>query len=248
MAKPRIKNKIPSKVLKTVEYTRVNGGGTVARERIVRETALTIRVDGEPYATAMLMATQEKEFVIGNLHTQGMIKTAADIASLTVKNNIAEVTLTGKRKAKAAPPPVKSDLKVSADDIFRCIKAILRSEIFTETEAVHSAGLFRDGGETVAIAEDLGQHNALDKVIGGALLQNIDISRTLAAATGRQPSEMILKCRNAGIPIMATRGAPTSLAIETAEEAGITIAGLVKEKTMIIYAHPERIEGCDGTR
>jgi FdhD protein len=238
---------MPSKILKTVAYMRVNGGCATARERIVRETALTIRVDGEPYATAMLMATLEKEFVIGNLYAQGIIETTDEIKSLTIKNNVAEVGLSGTKKERTARPPVKSDLKVSADDIFRCVRAILKSEIFTETEAVHSAGLFRDGKETICIAEDLGRHNALDKVIGHALLHDVDLSRTLAASTGRQPTEMILKCRNAGIPIVATKGVPTTLAIELAKDAGITIAGLVRGKTMIIYSHPERIEGCDVT-
>src|SRR3972149_4080654 len=160
---------MPSKILKTVDYTRVDGGCTAARERIVRETTLTIKVGGRHYATAMILATLEKEFVIGNLYVQGVIKSADDIASLTIKNNIAEVTLAGKKKQNAAPRTVKSGLKVSADDIFRCVKAIFKSAVFTETEAVHSAGLFLEGKETIGIAEDLGRHNALDKVTGGAL-------------------------------------------------------------------------------
>jgi FdhD protein len=87
----------------------------------------------------------------------------------------------------------------------------------------------------------LGRHHALDKVIGAALLQEIDLTRTLAASTGRQPTEMIHKCRNARIPIMATKGVPTSLAVALAEQNGITIAGLVRGKKMIVYSHPERI-------
>jgi FdhD protein len=122
----------------------------------------------------------------------------------------------------------------------------LKSKVFIETEAVHSAGLFLDGKETIAIAEDLGRHNALDKVIGSGLLQNVDFSRTLAASTGRQPSEMILKCRNAGIPIIATKGVPTTLAIDMACEVGVTIVGLVRGSTMIVYSHWERVEGCNG--
>ena len=236
---------MPSKILKAVDYTRVDGGCTAARERIVRETTLTIKVGGRHYATAMILATLEKEFVIGNLYVQGVIKSADDIASVTIKNNIAEVTLAGKKKGNAAPRTVKSGLKVSADDIFRCVKAIFKSAVFTETEAVHSAGLFLEGKETISIAEDLGRHNALDKVIGGGLLQNVDFSRTVAASTGRQPSEMILKCRNAGIPIIATKGVPTTLTIEIAREAGITIAGLVRGSTMIVYSHWERVEGCN---
>jgi FdhD protein len=231
-------------ILKTVEYTRVNGGCQAASERIVRETALTIRVDGRHYATAMILAAQENEFVIGNLYAQGIIKSADDIKSLTIKNNVAEVKLAGNKK-NAVPPAVHSKLKVSHRDIFNCVKTILKSKIFSETEAVHSAGLFLDGKEAVSVAEDLGRHNALDKVIGCGLLNKIDFGRTVAASTGRQPSEMILKYRNAGIPIIATKGVPTTLAVEIAREAGITIAGLVRGNTMIIYTHPERIEGCD---
>jgi FdhD protein len=238
---------MPNKILKTVEYTRVNDGCTASSERIVKETTLTIRVDGKHYATAMLMATLEKEFVIGNLYVQGVIHSAKDIKSLTIKNNVAEVTLSGKRKKKAAARTIQTDLKVSQEDIFSCVKAILKSAVFTETEAVHSAGLFLDGKEAVCIAEDLGRHNALDKVIGDGLLHDIDFSRTLAASTGRQPSEMIIKCHNAGIPIIATKGVPTTLAVEIAREAGITIAGLVRGNTMTVYSHHARIEGCDET-
>ncbi|MCK4863410.1 MAG: formate dehydrogenase accessory sulfurtransferase FdhD [Dehalococcoidales bacterium] len=230
-----------NRILKKVEYTRVNGGCTASSERIVRETALSINIDGEHFATAMLMATLEKEFVIGHLYAQGIITGAGDIASITVENNVAEVTLSGKRRQQSLPS-VQSGLKVRKEDVFDCVRAILRSEVFAETEAVHSAGLFLNGKEPVCIAEDLGRHHALDKVIGYGLLHNIDFSKTLAASTGRQPSEMILKCRNAGIPIIATKGVPTALAVEMAGEAGITIAGLVRGDTMIIYSHPERIE------
>jgi FdhD protein len=232
------------KTLKTVEYTRVNGECTAASERIVRETALSIIVDGKHYATAMILATLEKEFVVGNLYVQGVIKKANDIKSLIIKNNIAEVKLARKMRKNTLARAIHSDLKVSAEDIFHCIKAILKSEIFHETEAVHSAGLFLNGKETVCIAEDLGRHNALDKVIGCGLIHNIDFGRSLAASTGRLPSEMMLKCRSAGIPIIATKGVPTTLAVDIAEEAGITIAGLVRGNTMIVYTHPERIEGC----
>ena len=126
--------------------------------------------------------------------------------------------------------------------MFDCVRAILKSEVFTETEAVHSAGLFHEGQKTICIAEDLGRHNALDKVIGGGLLKNVDFSTILAASTGRQPLEMITKCLRANIPIIATKGVPTTLAIETAEKAGITIAGLVRGDTMTVYSHPSRIE------
>jgi len=236
---------MPSRILKTVEYVRVNGGCQKASERIVKETALTINVNGEHYVTAMILATLEKEFVTGNLYVQGMINNADEIKSVTIKNDTAEVKLAVNVKKRVIPPAVTTDLVVRADDIFNCVKAILKSKVFSETEAVHSAGLFLNGKEEICIAEDLGRHNALDKVIGYGLLQGIDFSRTLAASTGRQPSEMIIKCRNAGIPIIATKGVPTSLAVEMAEKAGITIAGLVRGSTMIVYSCSKRVEGSD---
>ena len=234
--------KTVDKILEKVEYTLVDGGCTASRERIIKETALTIRINGKHYATAMIMATLEKEFVVGHLFAQGVIRSAADIKSITIKNNAAEVTLSDTRNENAGSRGIKSRLKVRKEDVFKCVRAILKSEIFTETEAVHSAGLFLNGKEAICIAEDLGRHNALDKVIGYGLLHDIDFRQTLAASTGRQPSEMILKCRSVNIPIIATKGVPTTLAIEIAEKAGITIAGLVRGKTMMVYSHPERIE------
>jgi FdhD protein len=232
---------MPDKILKKVTYTKVNGGFQPASERIIRETALTISVDRQPLATAMILASLEKEFVIGHLCGQGIISNIADITSLTIKNNHAEVVLSGKKNGHKDKTQIHSDLSVSREDVFSCVRAILKSDIFDETEAVHSAGLFARGRETICIAEDLGRHNALDKVIGYGLLNNIDFGTTLAASTGRQPLEMILRCRHANIPIIATKGVPTTLAVETAAKAGITIAGLVRGDTMIVYSHPSRI-------
>jgi FdhD protein len=230
------------KILEKVDYTRVNGGCTLFEERIIKETALTIRIDGKKYAIAMIMATLEKEYIYGHLYTQGIIRAANYIKSVSVKDNTAEVTLTKNIAKTSLPAKIDSALKVKKEDVFDCVRAILKSPVFSETEAVHSAGLFLHGKEPVCIAEDLGRHNALDKVIGSALLRGVDIGQTLAASTGRQPTEMISKCRNAGIPIIATKGVPTTLAVEMAKKAGITIAGLVRGKTMIVYSHPERIE------
>jgi FdhD protein len=229
------------KILKKVTYTSVNGYFSPASERIIQETALTISVDRRHFATAMILATLEKEFVIGYLFGQCIIGGMKDITSLTIKDHRAEVVLSAKKTEPKDKTRIDSDLAVSRENIFSCVRAILKSDIFTETEAVHSAGLFARGREAICIAEDLGRHNALDKVIGDGLLKNIDFSTTLAASTGRQPLEMILRCRRANIPIIATKGVPTTLAVETAAKSGITIAGLVRGNTMTVYSHPSRI-------
>jgi len=231
-----------SNILKEVQYTRIDAELTAASERIARETELVVFVDGHHFATAMILATLEKEYVIGHLYLQGLINDAADIVSIEIENDAADVKLKTGIEKRVVPQEINSNLKVGREDVLECVRAILKSPVFAETEAVHSAGLFLYGKKNVSIAEDLGRHNVLDKVIGEALLKNVDFSKILATSTGRQPTEMILKCRSAGIPIIATKGVPTSLAVELAEKAGITIAGLVRRDTMIVYSHPERIE------
>lgn len=228
-----------NKILQSVELTRLNGGCERITERIIRETALTLRINGKVYATAMITAGMEREFALGHLYAQGIISDPAQVTSLEVTGTTVEITLASKREALEKPVP--SNLMVGRNQVFTCVKAILKSKVFAETEAVHSAGLFLEGEKPIAITEDLGRHHALDKAIGAALLEGIDLTRVLAASTGRQPTEMIHKCRNAGIPIIATKGVPTSLAVALAEESGITIAGLVRGTKMTVYSHPERI-------
>jgi FdhD protein len=230
-----------SKILATVEYKRVTRVSKTASERIVKETAMTIRIDGQPYATAMMLAALEKEYVYGHLLTQGIIQSVRDVRLLTVRNNVAEVALVKRQKKTPLRHKVSSTLKIKSADIFNCVKAILKSPIFIETEAVHSAGLFLRGVEPIYITEGLGRQHALDKIIGYGLLHDVDFSQALAASTGRLPSEMIQKCRNVNIPVIVTKSVPTTLAVELAEKAGITIVGLVRDKNMIIYSHPERI-------
>ena len=228
-----------SNILQPVELIRINGGCEYITERIIRETALTLRINGQVYATAMITAGMEREFAVGHLCAQGIISGTPDITSIEVAGTTVEIILAHKRKI--FEKPVVSNLVVDRDQVFTCVKAILKSKVFAETEAVHSAGLFLEGAKPIAITEDLGRHHALDKAIGAALLKGIDLTRTLAASTGRQPTEMIYKCRNAGIPIIATKGVPTSLAVALAEKSGITIAGLVRGTKMTVYSHPERI-------
>jgi FdhD protein len=231
-----------SKILKEVQYIKADGELISASERIVKETTLKMMVDGRHFATSMILAALEKEYVTGLLYVQGVINSAGDITSIEIENNVANIRLKKNIKKRSILQNIDSDLIVHKEDVVNCVRAILRSPVFEETEAVHSAGLFLNGKESLAITEDLGRHNALDKVIGAALQNNIVFSKILAASTGRQPTEMILKCCSAGIPIIVTKGVPTLMAVELAEKSRITIAGLVRGDSMLIYSHPERIK------
>jgi len=224
-----------------VEYTRVNAEVTKAKERVVTELGLSIIINGRHFATAMITPMMEREFIIGHLFGQGIIENIADIESITVKENIAEVTLPGREDKVKRPSEIHSDFKVSKEDIFNGVNAILKSKIYAETGAVHSAGLFKRGAESICIAEDVGRHNALDKVIGYGLINKIDFRNTFATSTGRLASDMVSKVCRANIPVVATKTAVTKLAVEIGERCGLTIIGFVRDIGMKIYTNPQRI-------
>ena len=242
-----------------VEYTSVNGEVSKAKERVVTELSLSIIINGKHFSTAMITPMMEKEFVTGHLFGQGIIETADYIESITVNDNTAEVTIfknDNEDKVKVSPE-MQSDFRVSKEDIFNGINAILKSRIYAETEAIHSAGLFKRGAEPICIAEDVGRHNALDKVIGYALMNKIDFRNTFAASTGRMVSDMVSKICRASIPIVATKTAVTKLGVEIGEKCGLTIIGFVRDigtkvntdkdvivvtkRQMKIYTNPQRI-------
>jgi FdhD protein len=112
---------------------------------------------------------------------------------------------------------------------------------FTYTGGLHAAALFDKLGNILLIREDVGRHNALDKVIGNALTQNLPLHNKIILMSSRASFELIQKVIMANIPIIATIGAPSSLAVETAKRFGVTLLGFVKEDRFNVYSGVERI-------
>ena len=142
----------------------------------------------------------------------------------------------------AAPLAVAG--RVSAATI-ACLPDRLRGAqaVFDETGGLHAAGLFDHDGTLVALAEDVGRHNAVDKVIGRMLMRDaLPLSECLLFVSGRTSFEIVQKALLGGIPIVASVSAPSSLAIDLAREARITLIGFVRGDSFNIYAHPERID------
>ncbi len=113
--------------------------------------------------------------------------------------------------------------------------------VFDRTGGLHAAGLYTRDGDDVAVREDVGRHNAVDKVVGHALLAGIDVSEAVLCVSGRVGFDIVQKAATAGVPTIVAVGAPSSLAVELARSHGLTVAGFVRGHRMVVYSHPERL-------
>tara|TARA_B100001057_G_scaffold354748_1_gene356719 strand:- start:6162 stop:6701 length:540 start_codon:yes stop_codon:yes gene_type:complete len=140
-------------------------------------------------------------------------------------------------------PDILSDCKIELATLLSLPDRLRKSQVvFEKTGGLHSSGLFDKAGNLLCLREDVGRHNALDKVIGFALLNDIwPLENHILMVSGRVSFEIIQKALAARIPIVAAVSAPSSLAISVARECGITLVGFLRNPTMNVYSHPHRI-------
>jgi FdhD protein len=237
-------------------------GGKEAAEsacNVVEEVPLSIFINGRHFVTAMISPHMREEFILGHLFSERIIRGLSEVESLEIEGNVARAIIRNPMKTLLPRRPIvsgcggiasyldesklsmiPSDLMIDKEEIFKAMKAISLSDVHKATGGVHSVGLFDEKG-AVCIAEDIGRHNALDKVVGYSLKKKVDFGRTFAASTGRISSDMAMKCSAVGIPIVVSRGATTRLALKIAERTGLTIVGFVRGKRLNVYTHPQRL-------
>jgi FdhD protein len=230
-------------------------------DEVVAESRLHLHLDGKPFLQATISPYMLEEFVIGFLRTRGLIQGIGDISSLEVKGNEAfvnrvpglrgklpELTLlesTGSRNVMpeelltgSAPG---TDFRVSALSMIRGVRMLAEMPLYTRTGGTHCAILFTAKGNLLTSAEDIGRHNAVDKVIGSGMKKGIDFGGCWLAVSGRLPADMVLKPALLGIPLVASVSAPTTEGIEMGRRAGIAVVGFTRGGRLNAYTYPERI-------
>jgi len=162
------------------------------------------------------------------------LEVAYSSCGLCAKEAVAEI--------RSKVPPVTSSLVISPAALLALTARLTSAQaVFQATGGTHGAALATVDGGVFLLAEDVGRHNAMDKVIGRALLERRDLTQMVALLSGRLSFEMALKAARAGIPIVAAVSAPTTMALELARELHLTLVGFAREERLNVYTHPQRL-------
>ena len=233
-------------------------------DEVAVEEPLEIRVDGRPIAVTMRTPGHDEELALGFLHGEGLIDGPREISvGAELETNTIDVAGPllrdpGERNfyatsscgvcGKGAIEQIAVDCPSLEDGplVDRALLAGLPDRLsqpaFELTGGLHATGLFSSGGETRCVREDVGRHNAMDKVIGWALLDDrLPLADSILCVSGRLSFELVQKAAVAGCPILVGVGAPSSLAIELARERGMTLGGFAREGRINVYAGSDRV-------
>lgn len=238
---------------------------------LVAEEPLEIRIGETPLTITMRTPGHDLELAAGLLFSEGFVRTPDEFATISaVDQNVVRVEFRtghefdGKSVprnflsnsscgicGKASIEQVRSrnlarlngNLQLSAELICELPGQLREAQkIFGYTGSLHAAGLFTPEGELLVTREDVGRHNAVDKVVGWTLMnRRLPLSNSVMLVSGRGGFEIVQKAIVAGIPILACVSAPSSLAVRLAREMGMTLIGFLRGKRFVVYSMPERV-------
>jgi FdhD protein len=228
-------------------------------DRVVVEAPLQLRARGTPVATIMRTPGNDLELVRGLLHAEsvpaaGLAQADEDAVEVDVEpsafagrgllasaacgvcGRVAIADLELRAREVTADTAVDHGVLATLPDALRAAQ-----EVFGDTGGLHAAGLFTPAGALVAVREDVGRHNAVDKLVGWALETGLDPAQHVLLLSGRAGYELVQKAIRFGVPIVASVSAPSSLAIELAERFNVALAGFVRGARCHVYSHAWRI-------
>ncbi len=241
---------------------RYNNNLSDITDKVATERRLRIFSDGKEILNLLCTPTMVKELIVGFALSEGLLTTgqwcpesieiywkdeeieahlplSVPVSTPTMTSGCAK-GITFSRKDNSISP-INTRLRVKTDTLFGLFHNFqARSNLYKLTGGVHSAAL-SDENTILCFAEDIGRHNAVDKVIGYCFLEGISTQDRILLVSGRLSSEIISKGARAGIPIIVSRTAPTDMAIAIAEKANITIVGFLRGQRLNVYSIPERI-------
>lgn len=231
-----------------------NGSKDQTFDEVVVEGSVLLEVNHQHYKTMICTPLEIKELAVGFLFADGVIKTIDDIETIEMFSGNQIAILLKEKEATnrvfsvattpvaTAPMTIESEVTFSVREIIeRMEEFTAKSKLFLETGGVHSAAICDHRGMQF-FAEDIGRHNAVDKVIGKALLDRIDLGQTMVMTSGRIASDLAMKAVKARIPIVVSRSAPTDLAIQLAKASKLTLVGFVRGGRMNLYCGDSRID------
>jgi FdhD protein len=224
---------------------------------VVREQPLTLYVNGARFLTLLCSPMKLEALVVGYLWMEKIIQDVEDVAAVTVSavDGRADVTLRGAVELPTERiltsgcgggitfridhrlfPRLSSPLRISARTLSQRMKELFAAAVhYQASRGIHGAALADEHGLLV-VAEDVGRHNAVDKVKGEALLRAIPTTDRILLSTGRVSSEMLLKAARMGVPVVASRTSPTEMAVALAEQLNVTVCGYVRPDGLNVYA------------
>jgi FdhD protein len=235
------------------------------RDRVAVEEPLEIRIEGRPVAVTMRTPGHDEELALGFCLSEGLRPAAsappADLAANTIEVEAPDFDperiqrsfytssscgVCGKGALEAVAvdaPPVESRLAVPLKLLASLPERLRESQpAFAATGGLHATGLFATDGRLLCLREDVGRHNAMDKVVGWALLNNcLPLEQALLCVSGRLSFELVQKAAIAGCPIVVAVGAPSSLAVELGHDRGLTLCGFARGGRLNVYTEPWRI-------
>jgi FdhD protein len=245
-----------------MSYIRIQHDGR--EDAVAVEEPLEIRIDGEPLAVTMRTPGHDEELALGFLYGEGLIDgpraagPTADFAANTVEvtgpltrelssrrfYTTSSCGVCGKgalEEVAVHSAPLPAGPTVPSELLAR-LPAGLEQPGFERTGGLHAAGLFDAGGALLFSREDVGRHNAMDKVVGRALLDGmVPLGERILCVSGRLSFELVQKAAVAGAPILVGVSAPSSLAIALADERGMTLCGFARGERVNVYTHPQRV-------